>query len=447
MSKRPFITATLIARNEAHQITRCLASFWDSVDEVILCDTGSRDDTVKFAHAFAEHRGQPRKLRVKSFEWTDDFSAARNYADSFAKGEWLLWADADDEVVGADALRQMGQDAPADVVAYFVLYNYAQDEHDNSISELWRERLVRNDGTKWEGRLHEHKVFLHGAAIQVPPETARWMHHRDPQSAASSVRNRRVLEAWDREEPENPRIIQSLGLEYLGANEWELAVDTFTRYLTFDGEQKDRRAQASRYLSTALMQIGRVQDAQTVAFASLAEHWDWTDTHLSLAECAQTLGEPENAFQHAKRALEMGKPNSILILNPLQYTAHPRAIMAVCLMQLNRYDEARRCWEDALAICPTYPLITTHLPLWQGHIMREQAVAAWLSCSELLAGGEEFDKARDLMRTVPYYAARDPRVIARKTGLWQQSLKVATPEPLDPKSAAAKFIVRHLEAA
>jgi tetratricopeptide (TPR) repeat protein len=442
---RPLISATLIARNEAHNVERCFDSIWQHVDQVVLVDTGSVDGTVEKARAYAKTHGPARKLKVGRFKWVDDFAAARNAADDLATGLWLFWMDMDDTVVGLENLRQIAKDAQPDEVAFFTHYTYAQDEHGNIISELWRERLVRAGVARWEGRLHEHKIFRAGRVIQLPYETARWVHHRAIHDQSSGVRNLRILKAWDVEEPDNPRIVQSLGLEYLGGNDWENAIPTFQRYLTFGGEPPERRAQASRYLSQALMQANRVADAESVAFASLRETWGWTDTHLSLAECAQTLGRPQEGLDHALRALGMGKPQSILILNPLQYTAHPRALAAVCEMQLGHYDQAMRYVNECLEVCPSYPLITAYLPGWQQGILLEQTVQAWLACADLLVKHGEHAKAKELLDTVPFFAARDQRVIGKRTELWLTPDLVLEPLPAD--SAARKFIERHLELA
>lgn len=442
---KPLLTMCLIGRNEAHNVDRCFASWWDAVDEVIYADTGSKDGTIEKARAFAKARGQSRKLKVKRFKWCEDFAVARNFADSFATGTWVAWCDLDDEIRGLDRLRDIAAGAESDVVAFFAHYQYAATEDGATISELWRERVVRNNGTVWEGRLHEHKVFTDGRVVQVGEDVADWVHHRHLTDQSSGHRNRRILEQWDVEEPDNPRIIHSLGLEYLGAGEWETAAHTFDRYLTFRGEQPDRRAQAARHRVQALTQIGRTEEAKHVAFQALQENWRWTDTHLSLAEIAQAQNEPDLGYHHAERALRMGKPNSILILNPLQYTAHPRAIMAVCCMMLGRHDEAMRLCQETLAICD-YPLITAYLPQWQNMIVREQTVTAFSQLADLCRQHGELLKAVDLLNAVPYFAAEDQRLIGKRVEIAQAVAAVQRADlPLDPGSAAGKFVVRHVE--
>lgn len=416
---------------------------------MVYVDTGSTDDTIHQATMFAAEHGLKNKLKVKRFKWIDDFAAARNYADQFATGEWLFWCDLDDTVTNLQAVREMAERATPDVAGFFCHYTYAADPSGNCISELWRERVVRNDGVAWTGRLHEHKV-LNGNVVQVPEDTCDWVHHRHISMKDSGDRNLQILKRWDEEEPDNPRIIQSIGLEYMGAGDWPNAVDTFERYLTFEDEQVDRRAQAARYLVQALCQLGQFDKARETAYWALEKHWRWTDTHLSLAEIAQSQGDPELGYHHARRALEMGKPRSILILNPIQYSAHPRALMAICCIGMGRYDEAMALCEEALALAPGYELITSHLPAWRGLALNDQVVNAWTACVDLLKEHGELLKAKALLDTLPYFARDDARMIAKRVEVWREIETIQSERrdlPLEPNTAAANFVVRHVKEA
>jgi tetratricopeptide (TPR) repeat protein len=84
------VSAALIVRDEAEFIEGCLRSLADSVDEIVLVDTGSRDDTVDIAARFP--------ISLHHFAWCNDFSAARNFALAQARGDWILYIDADERL-------------------------------------------------------------------------------------------------------------------------------------------------------------------------------------------------------------------------------------------------------------------------------------------------------------------------------------------------------------
>jgi len=95
------ISLCMIVKDEAKTLPRCLTSVKDSVDELIVIDTGSQDDTI----AIAEHHG----AIVETTAWTQDFAAARNYSLAKATGDWILVMDADETLTlaGQDLLHQI----------------------------------------------------------------------------------------------------------------------------------------------------------------------------------------------------------------------------------------------------------------------------------------------------------------------------------------------------
>jgi glycosyltransferase involved in cell wall biosynthesis len=88
------LTAALIVRDEAAVLAACLRSLDGIVDETVVVDTGSVDDSMAIARAAG--------ARVVEQAWADDFSAARNRALDEARGEWILYIDADERLAAAD---------------------------------------------------------------------------------------------------------------------------------------------------------------------------------------------------------------------------------------------------------------------------------------------------------------------------------------------------------
>ncbi len=80
----------MIVKNEAGILRRCLDPIKDLFEEIIIVDTGSEDDTKKIAREYTD--------KVYDYEWNDDFSAARNYAFSFATCDYIYSADADEVI-------------------------------------------------------------------------------------------------------------------------------------------------------------------------------------------------------------------------------------------------------------------------------------------------------------------------------------------------------------
>jgi glycosyltransferase involved in cell wall biosynthesis len=112
----------MITRDEEQFLAGCLSSVRGMVDEIIVVDTGSVDRTIDIAGLFG--------ARIYDFEWTDDFSAARNFSLSKASEDWIFSLDADEIISERDhiRLRSLTGAAAAGCTAYsIVTRNYTND--------------------------------------------------------------------------------------------------------------------------------------------------------------------------------------------------------------------------------------------------------------------------------------------------------------------------------
>ncbi len=91
------ISACYIVKNEAKNLEKSLTSLGDNVDELIVVDTGSTDKTKEIAQAHGAD--------IYNFSWQDDFALARNFALDRAKGDWVIFIDADESFVDSAGLR------------------------------------------------------------------------------------------------------------------------------------------------------------------------------------------------------------------------------------------------------------------------------------------------------------------------------------------------------
>jgi glycosyltransferase involved in cell wall biosynthesis len=140
------ITLAMIARNEAEKIGRCLESVRDAVDEIVLVDTGSSDDTREIALRCG--------AGVHDLPWPGRFDAARNASLDLVKTEWVLWLDADEWLVegAASSIRQAIQHEEASaflLVRRDLLGGDAYSEQ--HLLRVWR----HDPGLRFQGVIHE----------------------------------------------------------------------------------------------------------------------------------------------------------------------------------------------------------------------------------------------------------------------------------------------------
>lgn len=425
----PTIGMALIVRDEADIIEACLDSFWEHVDTVAILDTGSTDGTLLAAEAYAA--GHPgTELRTGHHEWTDDFAAARTAADQLLPDvDWRCWIDADDRLEGAQHLRTLAARAAPEVAGFFAAYEYMHDQHGNVICTLVRERLVRNGRSRWDGRVHEAQL-VDGLVVNVGSDICRWVHRKPPSAACSNERNLRILNAWLDDEPENPRVLMYLGTELAGSGEHERALRHYRAYLGLKTGWDQERAQVHRKLARSLMALGRHQEAVETSLAALMVIPDWPDTQLSLAEASHSLGAHDKAVTWAREVLRLGEPkDSVLILNPLDYSFQARLVLAGSLGALGQVEEALGVADEALAIVPDYGELRRARGSWAATCKRENVARTWIGMAGQLVAHDEQLKALTLLEeTVPHFARDHPEVVAQRSALRERLLWTRDPD-------------------
>lgn len=140
------VSACLITKNEAVRLKDCFSSLAGRVDEIVVVDTGSTDDTVEIAkQAGAIILHQP---------WNDDFSAPRNLGLEAATGDWILSIDADErlEAPGTGSIASLLAGKQASAARVRLQPTIGSTDY----SEL---RLFRNDPRiRFEQIIHERVV-------------------------------------------------------------------------------------------------------------------------------------------------------------------------------------------------------------------------------------------------------------------------------------------------
>ncbi len=149
MKTLPKLSLCMIVKNEEDVLARCLKSVKSLVNEIIIVDTGSTDKTLDIAKDFG--------AIILQYEWTDDFSAARNFSLNHVTGEWILVLDAD-EILMFDSNEQIARLLKDDdAEGYFIrIVNLLGEPPDFEISDGLAVRLFRNrQEYQFEGVIHE----------------------------------------------------------------------------------------------------------------------------------------------------------------------------------------------------------------------------------------------------------------------------------------------------
>jgi len=342
----PLVSATLIVRNEERFLAGCLDSLQGFADEIILVDTGSTDAT----RAIAESRG----IAVHTFPWNDDFSAARNYALSLARGQWILYIDADERISsGAPAARPHLSDPS--YLGFQVLLTPRTGATPYWIMRLWRNHSrIRFRGIIHENiwpALAEYQSSHGGLTGNIPLELEHFGYEDAP--ARKNERNLPLLKKALEADPERVFCWCHLACIHLDQGRPEDAVSAWRRaiQLVRDRErpmdddplpwaepiqfEMNRQGNVSQFLDEALARFPH--DLQFVWFKGrlLMGRDRYSEAIPSFERLAQA-GESGVFSHHASYDTRM--------LGVLAYEN-----LATCHFRLQRWDAAAHYYDLALA--------------------------------------------------------------------------------------------------
>lgn len=147
------ISVVIIVKNEAHIIGQTIAAVLAVTDDVVICDTGSTDDTI----AVAKQAG----ALVVQEQW-NGFGPTKNKANAHAKYDWILQIDAD-EVPHASLITALQQvQLNSALVKYrVVLKNFYCGRYlrFGNFKDIQRVRLFNRTKVQWnEDDVHEALV-------------------------------------------------------------------------------------------------------------------------------------------------------------------------------------------------------------------------------------------------------------------------------------------------
>ena len=105
---KPTLELSMIVKDGAPVLSRCLNSVASFVDRILVGDTGSADDSVEIARGFG--------AEVIAVPWEKDFSRARNRVLAERRCDWILVLDADEmlDSAGGEQIRAVIENPHAD---------------------------------------------------------------------------------------------------------------------------------------------------------------------------------------------------------------------------------------------------------------------------------------------------------------------------------------------
>lgn len=352
MGAHPTLSACMIVKNEGHQLAEALTSLQGCVDEIVVVDTGSDDNTASIARQFTS--------RVFEFPWCDDFAAARNVSLQKASGDYFFWMDADDRLdsINREYLRLLKKHFDGENAFYFTLQDV--DKNGPGFAFYQIRCAPRKADVQFHGRIHEY-LSVDGLRLVKTNIVVHHYGYQDPAVFLRKMqRNVRLLELELKEGRDDEHLYFYLALSYDHLGESKKAIEAMEKAATRI-ELKIRETstdlnspvpisnflpEAYLFLAESCISVGETDKALRWAIKAQATVCEDPQIYFRLACIHQELDRHSPALHCLYKALEVKEESGFIPRKKLS-RGEILVRMAFSFLCLNQQHKALECLMEA----------------------------------------------------------------------------------------------------
>ncbi|WP_088833319.1 tetratricopeptide repeat-containing glycosyltransferase family 2 protein [Paenibacillus tyrfis] len=340
------ITLCMIVKNEEAALSRCLESVQNIVDEIVIVDTGSTDQTKTIAQQYTD--------LIFDFPWGNDFSSAKNEAISKATAPWILILDADEYLQhdGPDIrrfLREMDPQKPLGVISSII--NYVGHPNSGKMVESSAARIFpRNADIVFVRPIHEQLSYLHGELIYIngPLVIYHTGYTQDIiQLKNKTERNLSIFQAMQHSGSLKPYDYYTLGNEYMMTEQYELALKQYQKAFVKEEFEKYWFPYCATQMTTAYLKLEQYKEASLLIDSCLRNWPQYSDFYWFKGAILYDLGlydasiaELQTAITRSEKPGIQSPDNQPWLISPNYGTSLPYQRLAVIHLEHLRIREA-----------------------------------------------------------------------------------------------------------
>ncbi len=348
--KKPKLALCLIVKGddeEALNLERCLGFSAQSVDGIFITITQPNEKVEKVARSFNAH--------ISHFEWSNDFSAARNFNFQQVPKEYthILWLDADDGLRGIEKLkREIASQPNADT--FIMNYLYAFDEDRNPVVVHMKTQVVKNNGcVTWLGAIHEDLSPTRDITPYFITDVERIHLSKGDRIERSKERNLTISREQTELNPDDPRSWWNLGNSYRAQDKYQESIDAFDKFLVSSHSDEEKYLCRIRRAECRWAMGDKYKAIEEAQFA-IGLKPGYPDAYHVLGNLYIETSQHEQAVNVILQGLVKKPPKySILVYNPRDYDYAPMKNLAKAYWMLNRPDLALPLLEGCLKVMPS----------------------------------------------------------------------------------------------
>ena len=353
----PTISLCMIVKNEEKTIANCLKSVKEIVDEIIIVDTGSTDKTIEICETF--------NATTFKFEWNNSFAKARNFSLEQAKGDWILWLDADEEIDLKDGekLKTFLSELKNETLISMHLINYiGKEKNINQTFQIAHARLFKNHmGFKFVNNIHEvlNAEEILGEITEIKMIPVKIYHYGyledEVFSKKKSIRNLNLLQKEVGMENHSPWIEYHIASEYYRMGKYKESFKYVNESIVrFIKEKKMPPSLLYKLKYSILLCLGSIEGAWPSINLAIEMYPDYVDLYFFKGLILFYKKQYKESLLVFEQCLEIGEGNlkHLTLKGVGGYMAlfHKGA----CLEKIGDLKNAKIAYELATSLVPDY---------------------------------------------------------------------------------------------
>ena len=393
------LSLALIFKDEVDQFKRIVNLYQKYFDEIVVAVDDKVDEFIDVSKA-------NQQIKVIPYLWVNDFAAKRNFVHSHITGDYYVRIDADDEIVNPDRLRVVAENALKEGTSIvYCYYIYSKDEHGICNAAHWRETIIKNTpNLYWNKKIHEnllpkdvsqHKIFLDESIV---------INHLidDNHGFVSGMRNiKYLLEEYNQDkEKTDPRTLAYLGRMFQGFGEYDKAIFFLEKHIGLSGWDEDRYASWCQ-LADLYSKKENYEQVIGAAFEALQERPEYPDAYLKLHDIYFNQSKWEKALEWGRQGLLKPIPKNFCLIDPSSYGWRPTLSLAFTLLQLNRFEEALKLFNEAKKDVPNLDFVKDNEHLFKTAVEHSRFMEHYLAVVNFLHDNDQELKIKELLKALP----------------------------------------------
>lgn len=322
------LSIVMMVKNEESILERTLNSLkplMNDIDtELVILDTGSTDGTLNIAKKFTD--------KVYTKDWNNNFGEMRNESLKYAKGEWVLVLDADEELLDYSRLIDFlnGDDCKIYNSGSIELLNLSSIEDNTKYNIGQIVRFFRNTKKlKYTGAVHEqpeYKLPIYNNIMTF--KHYGYLFEDEELRQRKHIRNLELLKESLKKNPGDAYIFYQLSKQYLVDDKLNDAYENMEKSYRIHSKEGYIPEYVYEGLAHVYILKGKNSECEKLCLKYIKKDDKNIDIYYYLAKSQMNKADYDKSIQYYKRYL--------WLLDNYEITTQYNSILSSCLSAQSR---------------------------------------------------------------------------------------------------------------